>query len=122
MTRDDILNMQAGYELNKLIAEFVFGMKLEKNHGFAGGYYWVGNGVLFGDVPAHGMPDYSTDISSAWEVVDKLVRFSITIESFPKGVLCRFFGAGQTTAGDAVGWADTAPLAICRAALLAVMK
>jgi hypothetical protein len=122
MTRDEILNMPAGYEMNKLIAEHIFGMRIEENHGLAGGFYWVGNGVQFGDMRVQNVPDYSTDIEAAWKVVEKMVRFSITIESFPKGVLCRFFGAGQTTAGDAVGWADTAPLAICRAALLAVMK
>ena len=103
MTRDEILNMPAGTKMNQLIWWKVFDM--------------------YPTPPNNDMkllPDYSTDISAAWEVVDKLVRFSITIESFPKGVLCRFFGAGSSTAGDAVGWADTAPLAICRAALLAV--
>ena len=121
MTRDEILNMPAGHELNKLVAEHIFGMRIEENHGLAGGFYWVGNGVQFGDMRVQNVPDYSTDIEAAWEVVDKLVRFSITIESFSKGVLCRFFSAGQTAAGDAVGWADTAPLAICRAALLAMV-
>jgi len=103
MTRNEILNMPAGREMDALIAKEVFGLDVKHD------WHWQ-----------HTTQAYTTEIGAAWKVVDKLVRFSITIESFPKGVLCRFFGAGQTTAGDAVGWADTAPLAICRAALLAV--
>ncbi len=118
MTRDEILNMQAGHELNKLIAEFVFGMKLEKNHGFAGGYYWVGNGVLFGDVPAHGMPDYSTDIEAAWTVVEKMTDGEtpndFELRTSIRGWRCDFYKGYAS--------AETAPLAICKAALLAVMK
>ena len=124
MTNEEILKKPAGHELNKLIAEFVFGMKLEKNHGFAGGYYWVGNGILFGEMPAQGTPDYSTNISAAWEVAGKVANedsdLSVHITGeYPRGFWrCIFENAFVNY--DVT--AETAPLAICRAALMAVMK
>jgi len=69
-------------------------------------------------------PRYSTDIAAAWEVVDSVlklrddVRFSIYF-----GCLCkptaRFFVVASG-ADLALCFADTAPLAICLAALRAV--
>ena len=56
---------------------------------------------------------YSTDISAAWEVVEKLERdYAVTI---------RTWGIWEVFVDTVCyGTADTAPLAICRAALKAV--
>lgn len=54
----------------------------------------------------------STDISDAWEVVDRLRgAFSFELRRRADGGFCCWFGEGMSAE------ADTAPLAICRAAL-----
>jgi len=66
---------------------------------------------------------YSTSISAAWEVVEKLAvsgKCSFAIERFRNKPY-----SWQVEFGLGVGWtvyADTAPLAICLAALKAVGK
>ena len=67
------------------------------------------------------LPHYSTDIAAAWLVVEKMkVRFSLTsLKTFKDGKwLCR--------TGDVMNVitliAETAPLAICRTALIAVRE
>lgn len=129
MTRDEILNMPAGHEMDKLITEFVFGMRLEKNHGLSGGFYWVGNGVQFGDMRMREVPDYSTDISDAWNVFEKFTKepFAWHVETvnLSDGKLeywaCLWGDHGSSIVEYSAS-AETASLAICRAALLATMK
>lgn len=134
MTRDEILSMLAGYEMNKLIAEFVFGMRLEENHGFAGGFYWVGNGIQFGDVRAQNVPDYSTEIEAAWVVVEKIIELfgcdvsaenRADIRAHTRVCICKFqYGKLEYDNPDLLLYVfgETVPLAICRAALLATLK
>jgi len=121
MTRDDILNMPAGREMDAQIAQSVFGMRLTKNHGLAGGFYWVGNGVQFGIMQEQDTPAYSTDISAAWEVVEKMGNVDklhdVELRTSIRGWICNIFNSFDSFEVNA----DTAPLAICRAALLAVM-
>jgi len=70
------------------------------------------------------VPRYPEDIAAAWCVVEKMVPikygFNLAIES-PPGPWgdweVHFYNGGTHLA-----FADTAPLAICRAALLAVME
>ena len=150
MTRDEIMSMEAGPEMDRMIAEFMNAepeitpivsndggqsacavasrsgpweskrdLQLwleEQNHrGLLVGYrieHW------------HRYPDYSTSISDAWEVWEKLPMDS-------QGLLiarCSVANADEYQAaihvqGDAV-WVsgDTAPLAICRAALISTME
>lgn len=73
------------------------------------------------------VPPYSTNIAAAWEVVDELVHRFHTVVKGPFHVGSDWF-AGFTPVG-VTGWngrpdhkasGSTAPLAICRAALLAV--
>lgn len=143
MTRDEILNMPAGREMDVLISDKVFGMRLEKNYGLAGGYYWVGNGVHFGERPANDVEEYSTDIAAAWKVVEKISEMLLSEKlSAPNGynylTLSQLgYKTGYAASFDCLfndNWyediteykfaarAETAPLAICRAALLAVME
>ena len=104
MTREEILNMPAGREMDALIAKFV--MKVDSPHDVC---------------------KFSTDIADAWTVVEKMKskHFRIYYKSVP-------FHKDDK---EPIGWmcsvsgfefmpehADTAPLAICRAALLAVME
>jgi hypothetical protein len=96
LTREQILAMPAGYKLDTLIEQHVFGRT-----------------VVWSE-------DYSTDIRMAWQVVEKIARqgtlLSIAVGPYgDQGVKTSvmFFGMD----GGVVE--DSAPLAICRAALLA---
>ena len=66
---------------------------------------------------------YSTDISAAWEVVEKCENFNCYVDlialSNKRGWKCAVYDVNKIS-GNAI--AETAPLAICRAALLAVME
>ena len=126
MNRDEILTMQAGREIDALIAEkamMLDGVTL----GESGLYYQLGHKF-------YNVPHYSTDIAAAWKVVEKLQKISdnhFTLLCFTTN-----FRAGWKTPDSNdlpnrqngfVGfsdfvYADTAPLAICRAALLSVME
>lgn len=91
--------MPAGPELDRLVAERVMG--------------W---GPCTGVDLEQWHP--STDIAHAWEVVERVrggIGFSIQ-RCEMLGWLCWF-----RSASDNVARADTAPLAICRAALLALI-
>lgn len=142
MTRDEILNMQAGREMRRAIAENVYKWKLEQNHGFAGGNFWVGDGCLFGNRRESDLPEWDTDITAAWEVVEKISemlfseKLSIS-DGYNYLTLSRLgYKTGYAASFDCIfndNWyediteykfaarAETAPLAICCAALLAVM-
>jgi hypothetical protein len=71
------------------------------------------------------VPFYSTDIAAAWLVVESVRRrFShFSLQDFADGWECQFHDAppGVTTCANVVD-ADTAPEAICRAALKACAR
>jgi len=101
MTRDEILNMPAGEMMDKLICVNLFPHKNPE--------YWD-------------LLKYSTDIAAAWEVVEKMsYSFHVEIMSDINGMAwgCDFKDDPLHTT---LCVAETAPLAICRAALLTVMK
>ena len=63
----------------------------------------------------------SLNISQAWEVVESQRIWSVTIENLPdhpREIVCRFYK--PFTGFHFFAVAETAPLAICRAALLAL--
>lgn len=115
MTRDEILNMPAGREMDITVSYHVM------------------------DLIAHPKiyPNYSTNMDDAWKVVEHL-----TNKGYCPGLLfddnghwtLALEGAQSIAVGDDTVdvstaffieknlWCDTAPLAICRAALLAVME
>ncbi len=122
----NIDEMTAGRELDALVCELVMGWRREPQWGLT----TMGKpnkpspeGTC--SVTSEVVPHYSTDIAAAWEVVEKLCE----LDEF---CLITYFGSG----GKVDGWvcelmsdykhdrmkALTAPLAICRAALKAVMK
>ena len=124
MTRDEILAMEAGRELDALVAEKVMGKRIK----------WREDDdalLEFNAILQHtdgtpfeswiGIQGYSTDIAAAWNIQMKM-RFCLIPRidggwnALPWEDISRT-GPLPTSAGSA----RTAPLAICRAALLAVM-
>jgi len=93
--------MEAGREMDALIAEKV----TQRNVGIR--------------VYDNRLPRYSTDISAAWEVADWLRNYWGTFE-----LIAGLSWHCWSELKDAKIWGtgNTAPLAICRAALLAVME
>jgi hypothetical protein len=121
MTREEILAMPAGYKIDILIAEKIMGWK-DKISDHLVRYYETPNGEIF---LKNDVSHYSTDISAAWQVVEKLKR-----EGYPNPQLYTIdeddlWHVAIRTHGD-MGYddteAETAPLAICRAALLAILE
>jgi len=81
MTRDEILAMEPGRELDALVAEKVMGWAWgDMDSGLEGllppqdfRVYGLTPLLIFDDLGhLHGMPNYSTDISAAWGVVEKM--------------------------------------------------
>src|SRR5688572_30128048 len=109
MTREEIENMPAGDEINSLVAHKIMGyINGRKTSTYADGT---------GDWWTTHIPDYSIDIEEAWQVVEKMQSNGFCFDADGNALRKRFrFGVGQE-----IGEAKTAPLAICRAALLAVM-
>jgi hypothetical protein len=128
MNREEILNMPAGREMDKLIYDKILGYK---------SFYSL-DGELIDEEIFAAVSNYSTDISAAWEVVEKMIKegFEYDIEYHPneywpnedksrledirwRADFCAYPGTDMCHNIQA---APTAPLAICRAALLAVME
>jgi hypothetical protein len=133
ITKDEAENIPAGRDLDALIAEMIFGEK--KNHLEA---QWEEGNTSDGKdgwdgffCPRCGCPDYlykkepcclhySTDISAAWEITKKINSFFIDQTAPHLGIDVEFFIDGSLKSYKAT--ADTAPLAICRAALMTTLK
>jgi hypothetical protein len=123
MTRDEIVKLEAGREMDALVAEKVMGWELRtfKNDGVD---FWHIPGTARCELDA---PRFSSDIGAAWEVVTHMQR-----PDDETGYHEYYFKLECTVAAKPVYWyawlgeheaeAATAPLAICRAALLAVME
>lgn len=118
----------AGRELDVLIAEKVMGwtwyktgrgarMLCEPHHGqLADGSEPIANLATFS------VPLYSSDIAAAWSIVEKMqeLGWTFAIELFEdNGNYSAYFKNTQNR-DRYVGNADTAPLAICLAALKAL--
>lgn len=121
MTHDEILNMEAGREMDALVAEKVMGWR-EYDYKFYSSWE-IAEGVF------RRMSEFqpSIDIASAWEVVEKIrttiihglpVCPNIVYHHSIPAWHCELFNNMWMRQADA----DTAPLAICRAALLATSK
>jgi hypothetical protein len=103
------------------VAEKIFGWKY-RGYGNGGGEWTLdGKTMAFGGHNGGSLPSYSTSIAAAWEVVEKMRfdwwHYSIC-SAVGSGACVEFFRFEHTKYEDAVA-ADGAPLAICRAALLA---
>lgn len=122
MTRDEILNMPVGREMDALVAEKVLGWQWQ---GFEGGYQrlYINDGDYrrYGAIREGGeteytnnLHNYSTEMGAAWDVVEKFNN-QCMLNNVHGLWECYF-------PGNVMGLAETAPLAICRAALLAVLE
>ena len=109
MTHHDINSMPAGKEMDQLIYDKIF------------------RESFFGEHPTHLIPDdfdfvnlpnYSTDISAAWEVVERLAEHdAMEIYLLRQADGCRICKKWCCYSFFEESLADTAPLAICRCAL-----
>jgi len=115
---DAILVLPAGRELDAIVAEKVMGMRVLRHADGSISEGGQGNERVRRDAK---IPMYSTSIAAAWEVVEKLLSggrsivMTCGIDSLPT-----FFVRIGDDPGEFVA-ENTAPLAICRAALKAVM-
>ena len=145
MTRDEILAMKPGRELDALIHESIFGNPHEckligqgtiddpirldepdaawrrKSPADKHWERWSPDGAEV--VPNEFMPHYSTEIEAAWKVVDHMAQTygvvghnHFMLERNPKNYYCEFSRPDWECAHG-----DTAPEAISKAALLAVL-
>jgi len=132
LTNDKILNMPAGKELDELIAKDIMGLVPCENWHLQEitmiGPIYIRNqhkckhdGKCY---PKECIPEYSTNISSAWGVVDKLwgkFNFAINRMDMYDGdyiASVMLFNGGEWKSAHA----SIAPLAICRAALLTLLE
>jgi len=128
MTREEILALEAGRELDALVAKKVMGWHLVRwADETDGGRVWKGDaGEYRAPYSVDPNPKWrwspSTDIAAAWEVVDALMDNGIGLpQIFHDGQLWVASVSDCTRKKSNMASALTAPLAICRAALLAVM-
>jgi len=108
MMKDEIMAMEAGRELDALGAENVMGWERAVIRKYAGESWKTGDELMAGVEYWHP----STDIAAAWEVVDKFT--DVDIEKAGNNYRVTISAFAQVDA-------YCAPLAISKAALLAVM-
>ena len=105
----EIMNMPAGREMDVLAHREIFNKSCHS----------LDREIL--------LPHYSTDIADAWLVVEKIKEYLPGREIMIYFVLDKWCVGSLVQAPstieilDKLGEADTAPLAICRAALIAIM-
>ena len=132
MTRYEILNMTAGREMDILVAEMVMGQTNFEHLGF----YWTEGTTEDGQdgwegiyCPRCGASEgskdkccihYSTNIAAAWQVVEMLRSKLWGRIELVSGLEWHCWS--DLDKAKSWGSGDTAPLAICRAALLAVIE
>jgi ABA sandwich protein len=134
LTREQVLGMPAGRELDALVAERVMGWRYCKAIGTpeydsilyepkeVAGH--LESAVLPGPSAKplfrYTMSYYSTKLAAAWEVVNAAAYVTLTKSSDndPPDWFC---SVQWKNGPDAFAAADAAPLAVCRAALLAVL-
>ena len=116
LTRERILAMPAGREMDAWVAERVLDWKRRTGSIFSNESEWEPPNSVGWDW----LPESSTDIAAAWLVVEKLGllnRWTLSSSDEPK----YFMTLGYEDAPAETIIADSAPLAICRAALLTTL-
>ena len=115
MDANEIDTMPAGRNLDALVAEKAFGTTV----------VWVRGNVfredktaLYPDLVCNMVHQFSTDIASAWRIVNAVGDSFYHVKRLRDGGYEAAFVCGiGSDASVSVSLADTAPLAICRAAL-----
>lgn len=110
-------------ERDELVAEKVMGWRRGRPE--RGNMPWLPPGATRSHGGVMNIPAYTTDIAAAWQVVEEMARRGYTL-------VCEWKGADREYAHTAEAYfrksiyahghavADTAPLAICRAALAVI--
>ena len=128
LTREQVLAEPAGFRLDEWVAEYVMGWK--RGNPKRGEHAWKAPTADpryggYREVP--NCPRYSADIGAAWDVVDAMYRrlsgrIDLTRLRHDLWVVT-IGGLGSPPAwGEVKATADTAPLAVCRAALLTTLS
>lgn len=122
MTREEILTLPVGNNLDAIVAQQVLGCQIRKRNGLAlCGCTDHEHGQAHWDEPRSGLlEDYSADIAAAWQLVERL-RLQWVAGEDKDGIFFAFQNP-ETQSCEWEAGADTLPLAICRAALLATLK
>ena len=123
-TQDDLA---AGRELDALVAEKVMGCAVERRERpVFGAFCRCVNELHWQSDLSAGIPKFSAFISAAWEVVEHMDSLGWKVQVRSDSQLEGYEADGPWVcvfnSRDGVPWAaaDTAPLAICRAALKAI--
>lgn len=134
MKREEILGMKPGPEMNALIARHVFNLEVYMTNeewmkaGMPHIQYWDNNlryPAYWNDEYEQGLciDTYSEDLPAAWEVVEKfpivnISRVEVFVGNYHHAV--EIYPSVETNEPSRVE-AKTAPEAICKAALLAIL-
>lgn len=126
--------MPAGREMDVLIAEKVMGWRRHNAHGdwwetSDGRCFVVKNSGFSAQYdPMPELPAFSTDVADAWNVIEEMKstwgKFMLSYGPYLVGVENKLKDGWQLAPewGNSVcGYGETAPLAICRAAIKARM-
>jgi hypothetical protein len=118
MDKHEIQRLPAGREIDILVSEIVFNEPRIINCNYCSWEVDRFNSsqceICYADNPR--IPHYSYDICDAWEVVEKIGGIHLMqLKSFTPPLWRAAFG-------ESIAQADTAPLVICRAALLAIFE
>lgn len=122
--------LEAGRDLDALVAKRIFGAEMPMNTypdrvylpEFLRFYRAPGGaeaaGWPRGKPSTTATPPYSTDIAAAWLVVERSGSFMLYQAT--GGWVAQLGLRAKPYSGTSEAWAETAPLAICRAALASV--
>ena len=151
LTREEILNQKPGRKLDRWIQEHILKwipwaeqrrdhisvtyQKPGEREPYRGSQNWKSQMDRYSIIPfyeidpmkhiVYGDKDWSTDISAAWEVIEKL-DYEMTVKKYEgmAGYLywCRVNGADVNRFDEKIVTCKKAPEAICKAALLAVLN
>ena len=116
MTTEEILALKAGRELNIRVAEAVMGRRYTQDE-------TLGEMEIDSEGVYSSLQPYSEDISAAWQVIEKMKGYNprIAFDTHSQKWEATF-NVGEADFTCPVVLATTAPEAICKAALLALLE
>ena len=118
---DGEMNIKPGRELDTLVADKIFGLTMRDRYTGKEVPITLDQLLMSGSaLRIMNLPRYSTDIGAAFEVVKKLQETAIVEVSVHKGDWSCSINRSGNEVPDYFASADTAPHAICLAALKAV--
>lgn len=119
-TKEQVLAEPAGRQMDAWVSVHVFGQECFQSKSVFG----TDDFYIFNADASRVVPYYSTDIAAAWQVVEHMGAQSLpSLMQFPEVTpkwRCGFWNNSEL--GVHYTYGETAPLAICRAALLAVLN